>query len=699
MESLFIAFDGASQIQAIMRESSACKIMKLSDFCREDSTISLDAFNSALLARRERTLVLGIGEYAALVGDWEPLHLLWSMRRDGKKFIAPVFNGYGELEKIQFNTAFRPVADPVVFLERTHNLWTYLKYAVPAQVECTGLKSILQKLETGYADTLTVKTQINLQPDRGVTIDTYGDVYKALHPDENISPYMLAEEQWQSLVEQPDLLDVSFFSASNYIQLNQKSSTNPYLRKVLAKTENHSQFRPNFINLIVEYDPQDAEFAELAAGRHELAEELDEDDICNYLFMLEKFPPEKRIRYLSPKREEEKLEILKCVSSRLELAPDCGIENIAAYMENFNMDAVNAEISGIVNRHFQTYKKAKLSNCAEILPLPQNGPQIINRLLTRNALVEKLKDTSTKLYWIDALGCEYLGFLLHYTQKKQLSMKVSLGRVNLPSITSLNKDFFESWEYEKDVIRELDDIKHGRNSHLDWEESKRWPLHLVRELEILENLVNRIAKELKNGKYKKIVVTADHGATRLAVIANDDLCWEMPEKGRHSGRCCPAGNFKDALPANIMRVDDGRWLVVTDYGRFRGSHMTSVEVHGGATLEEAIVPVLEFTANKILPAIWQITEPEIRLSPGQQTVTIEIASEKPIDQPTLHLQKLVYSMLQTGVRKYAAEIPVADLQEYNEACIYTGNDKLSPAVVFRISRGVKSNVNFDDFFG
>lgn len=35
--------------------------------------------------------------------------------------------------------------------------------------------------------------------------------------------------------------------------------------------------------------------------------------------------------------------------------------------------------------------------------------------------------------------------------------------------------------------------------------------------------------------------------------------------------------------------------MLTDYGRFKGSRAANVEVHGGATLEETVVPLIEFT--------------------------------------------------------------------------------------------------------
>lgn len=47
------------------------------------------------------------------------------------------------------------------------------------------------------------------------------------------------------------------------------------------------------------------------------------------------------------------------------------------------------------------------------------------------------------------------------------------------------------------------------------------------------------------------------------------------------------------LPFAIDEEDRG-YIVLADYGRFKGSRASNVEVHGGASLEEVIVPIITF---------------------------------------------------------------------------------------------------------
>ena len=94
-----------------------------------------------------------------------------------------------------------------------------------------------------------------------------------------------------------------------------------------------------------------------------------------------------------------------------------------------------------------------------------------------------------------------------------------------------------------------------------------------------------------NHEAEKIILTSDHGSSRLAVIYGRENKYKMNSAGEHSGRCCPV-NEMDEKP-NCAAEENGYW-VMADYDRFAGGRLASAEVHGGATLEEILVPVIEF---------------------------------------------------------------------------------------------------------
>ena len=189
---------------------------------------------------------------------------------------------------------------------------------------------------------------------------------------------------------------------------------------------------------------------------------------------------------------------------------------------------------------------------------------------------------------------EYLAFIMALCREKGLMAKVTVCRCELPSITSKNKEFIELFA---DVglpvvsIKDLDDIKHHGKDDFDYQETKL-PIHLVRELEIIEEVIDKIKTKLAMGAFEKAVLISDHGASRLAVIHETENIWEMASKGKHSGRCCLKTEV-DVQPD--FATDAGDFWALANYDRFKGGRKASVEVHGGATLEEVSVPIIEIT--------------------------------------------------------------------------------------------------------
>lgn len=121
---------------------------------------------------------------------------------------------------------------------------------------------------------------------------------------------------------------------------------------------------------------------------------------------------------------------------------------------------------------------------------------------------------------------------------------------------------------------------------------RKLPIHLIRELELIDELLGKIKVNLANGSYDKAILVSDHGASRLAVIHETENLVEMASQGQHSGRCCPK-NDVDIKPDNATDADD--FWALANYDRFKGSRKANVEVHGGATLEEVVVPIIEIS--------------------------------------------------------------------------------------------------------
>lgn len=157
------------------------------------------------------------------------------------------------------------------------------------------------------------------------------------------------------------------------------------------------------------------------------------------------------------------------------------------------------------------------------------------------------------------------------------------------------------------------------------------------EQELIDELLKKIKTNLTNGDYQKAILIADHGASRLAVIHGTENLWEMQSSGKHSGRCCPKSEV-DERPDSATDAED--FWALANYDRFKGSRKANVEVHGGATLEEVTVPIIEISylndavEVKIMPIDSTATFtgiPEIFVSFRKKAAIKVFSTEKLVD--------------------------------------------------------------------
>lgn len=248
-----------------------------------------------------------------------------------------------------------------------------------------------------------------------------------------------------------------------------------------------------------------------------------------------------------------------------------------------------------ISKYFSLYRYCKAINhiSEEMYELvdEQASKREYNSLLdARSLIVDKIETKDSILVFMDALGAEYLPYLQNRFFNEGFNFKVTIARCELPSITSINKDFVDKFASAKcDVIsiKDLDDLKHEGGVSYDYQQTKL-PIHLIKELEIIDNLINYLKNHLD--KDKKAVIIGDHGTSRLAVINEHENKWEISEKGIHSGRCCPKSDV-DERPDSATEEND--FWCIANYDRFKGGRKGLVEVHGGATLEEVAVPIIE----------------------------------------------------------------------------------------------------------
>ena len=284
----------------------------------------------------------------------------------------------------------------------------------------------------------------------------------------------------------------------------------------------------------------------------------------------------------------------------------------------------------MLDKYFQDYKYQKIINKVfpefECIVFEQAEKREYNRILSpRSSCLEKLNTSSSMLYFMDAMGVEYLGYISAVCREFGLNTKITVCRCELPSITSKNKEFLELWPDDKIVsIKDIDEVKHHGKFDYDYYSNSKLPLHLIKELEIIRDTLEKIRNKLVDGTITCAVMIADHGASRLAVLHDTENVWEMAEKGQHSGRCCPKSDV-DVAPD--YATDAGDFWALANYDRFKGGRKANVEVHGGATLEEICVPIVEITYSAGKPEV-HLMRADADAVDFTETLEIEVSFRK-----------------------------------------------------------------------
>lgn len=306
------------------------------------------------------------------------------------------------------------------------------------------------------------------------------------------------------------------------------------------------------------------------------------------------------LQFLNCDTNAERIEIVRRVSAEdlsYGLSKEYG-ELFPALADYFSLayDYGNAEI----NAYFREYRRHKVScsitdnfvKHAYDFCIPKAYP-------LRDTVMAKLQEQSdTALLVIDAMGAEYMPLLIAMAKRRGMNIESqAVVTAKLPTETEFNRI---EWDEARRMpeIKSLDNIVHNGAAKHEVSSPER---NFAETLRIFETeIMNRIADGLT--RFARVVVTADHGASRLAVIAynegkSETLPWEgQPDDWRYS--LAPAGVARpmELEQAYFPETKKTYWIV-RGYNRLPKKGGKLYELHGGATLEEQLVPVVVFTRN------------------------------------------------------------------------------------------------------
>ncbi len=352
----------------------------------------------------------------------------------------------------------------------------------------------------------------------------------------------------------------------------------------------------------------------------------------------------------------------------------------------------------LLDSYFKEYKYQKIVN--KVFPdfmqevEDQAEKREFNLLLpARSEKLDAIEKDGTIVYFMDAMGVEYLSYIMDQCRTRNLMAYTTVCHCELPSITLFNKEFVDvfiqggaDFVPDKNGIKSLDDLKHHGVEEFDFTNNE-YPTYISRELEIIGETIEKIATKLMSGTFKRAVMIADHGASRLCVISKRENKWGSESNAEHSGRCCPVGEIGEKPSCAIE--ENGYW-VLANYDRFKGGRKANVEVHGGATLEEVVVPIIEITYSPKHIEIG-LLDKNIKFSRRKKDAVIRLFSKTKLDNLSVRVSNLneEYEGASEDGQTFVICLPeLRKSGEYNVDVYYNNN---------LLKSGLKFNAENSDF--
>lgn len=293
-----------------------------------------------------------------------------------------------------------------------------------------------------------------------------------------------------------------------------------------------------------------------------------------------------------------------------------------------------------LEKYFSMYRLQKLLNIIsdeflmEANEIAASYCELVWQFPARNDLIQKIYSNDAIVFFVDALGVEYVPLLLSLFPSDGYEVESNIGHCNLPSTTSHNTDFLNDKMSEKFYM--LDQLKHSTTSS--------YPESIVTEFEYINKIRNQVDDLLTRAS--TVIIATDHGTSRMAVLYREKSKVYCSKENSHRydfGRFCvdPVNDYSDIEGC----IHQGDFWIFANYDRFAERGAPSCEIHGGASLEEMIVPIIKISrklsqstpkSNVIIsvltPSIKQtiskIVTVRFTLAPTFSDVSVIVANER-----------------------------------------------------------------------
>lgn len=191
-------------------------------------------------------------------------------------------------------------------------------------------------------------------------------------------------------------------------------------------------------------------------------------------------------------------------------------------------------------------------------------------------------------FWIDGLGLDWVPLIQQVVKERENDgyylNEVLVARAKLPTRTENNKeDLQQLGGVLLEKIGDLDSLAHT---------IREYPQYIIDDIAAVRKAINTV---LDAHPKQKIAIVSDHGMTYLSQMVDGRNLKGI--ESDHYGRCagCKKGIVADEY---YLRINEGKELVALRHNSLSRKVAEGTGAHGGATPEEALVPIIVISDKK-----------------------------------------------------------------------------------------------------
>jgi hypothetical protein len=712
---LFVNAKNAGDYSAVRKQLVTHRTLKLSNYFEGTAQLPNDDKMLADIKRAEApVLVLGLPEYLAFKDAPALQQTLSELGKLNKRVIVlcshlDTLLGILSKDDVRFR-------DRIIIIDGAKDVspsLTLSAFSIKTSNSFETLKECLASIEeNGCLPSMVISELSKRIFERSLwPVKTIGSAYDAIafitpNFSENFDSAFGTEEQWlflySELLSNKDICLKNFGvkspedAVSNYfnyvpklkwllLYLLKSSIMTDYCTLSAKKAESIESFIEQLYCGILAEDRSVADFeSQYIQRKRTLKSLLDESEMQKFVNLSDILGKEK-IHYLTDLTELEQKEFIKCITAydysfdELTDVLERNFPLLADYLSPYYFDIpfwrTADECGGNETLHdlgeyFERYKHQKLKN-----KLDDDFVKLVDKLAVetpRKFIVElparsMVMPAPDHLIWIDALGVEFLGYIVRRCDALDLKADIKIARAEMPTITTpFNNRFFNESRGDKKV-RALDDLKHSGTGEYDYSKTKL-PLYIVDELKIIKSVLKKAKAYIKTNPGQSVVIVSDHGASRLARIYEKAITVDADVDVKYGGRCCV---WKDGLNNVSPYASDNEngYCVLANYDRFAGGRYTGVELHGGAALEEIVVPIITLSAkNPSVTAIFNKPDLKYKVTRGKAE-EIVVTLSVPVSKLRLRVGSKFYAPIRNDNTTYAFKTDISQPQRYIAALL------------------------------